>query len=53
MIQTEEERLVPELRFPEFEGEWVKMKLGEALNITSSSRASKMSGQKKFLFSDQ
>ena len=36
MIQTEEERLVPELRFPEFEGEWVEKKLGK---VFTNSRA--------------
>ena len=33
MIQTEEEKLVPELRFPEFEGEWVEKKLCEVSRI--------------------
>lgn len=32
---------VPELRFAEFEGGWVRKKLGEILNITSSSRVHK------------
>ncbi|MGB3779238.1 MAG: restriction endonuclease subunit S [Tunicatimonas sp.] len=37
MIQTEE-RLVPELRFPEFEGEWAKKKLGEVAHFLDNKR---------------
>ena len=33
--------LAPTLRFKEFDGEWVEMKLGNVLNITSSSRVHK------------
>lgn len=45
MVKAESK--IPELRFPEFEGEWVEKKLGEVLNITSSSRVHKDEWTKK------
>lgn len=41
MVVTEQSRSVPELRFPNFEGNWIEKRLGNVLNITSSSRVHK------------
>lgn len=36
-----EKKLVPKLRFPGFEGEWVEKRLGEVIEISSASRVHK------------
>ena len=46
-VGRQEKASVPELRFPEFEGEWEHIKLGERLKIKSASRVHKEQWTKK------